>query len=1319
MKISLRIKILSALALLFLVLFLFLVFNSRNLLLPLLNRKYTIGQTSITLYQAKWSRFPGLNFDSLHITRPELSVKAYEGGVNLSWARDSWTKLSTFTLAFDSIHVKIFSDSQKTSPSIDSVIAHLPKIQKVGMPFKFSLNSRILAILLQGPNPEVVSHLYINNLLLQQRSSGFYRVQSHGLVYTGLPSEVKLDSITAGLSWDPFGAAKIEGRFHHKNDSLIFDARSPKGQLKETELQFQMAVREPASWINQFAPNNKLNSPNAAVRFENFQAKGLLQLSQLDFQIDIGVDWKGIKQSSQKSSLDSVSLTDSHKPLILYPQELIQNIGLGLTKKGPALIAQAKIKASKAAGEGMFTLQAQHTLAGVNKSFDTLGTLPFKSWTLRGLSQDMYWPLGRDTLPLNLRHINGYWQGQAGTLSIETEAGSKINLQRSLDEPEFAWTLNAKVAPLEPWAVQWTRGHVSFSQALVKGGWKGNSLNLKAQILKPRAYGFYGDTLLTWQKISANQYKLDSGILIQDSIVHHINGEVNWVAGQEGILFNLNSLNQGLAKIQMSSWHELLVELKDYHTPTLPLMALDKSRSLLPTSLEGAFYWDLLANSGYSRVQGRWDYRQQKLDWKLSFDWNNQFLQLDTLAIKHQSNFLQLNALCKVPQINFYSCFQGLDSHWVAINLSQLSTEFKSIEKFFGWESHTNFIAQGNIYYEPQKGFQGQINLDQIEIPWRGESFRVKELNIKGENRGLRLTALTADNKEAFLNDTIVLEIDNIFASNLMWQLQGRSENLDVAGKGNFSNKTLLGNLTLQANRDFDWGKLSVDRADATLYWPLQEKALRKIEISGLKGHYISLLNDSLELSGQMLYTEAGLQIPQLLMSHGTKGLIQLRGQGQSIKQWEIFGQVKGLNIKVSPQLAIAVPDAKILAKSQGGGYSVNSQLAQAGISMQTADGQLDLDLVKSQLGINKDTSDQHMSFEGQFNIENFLFKSELLDVKKWMGKLLRLSRNSPKQVKANKHKRLFSSVNVRISTLGANNRIDSDVVKAYLSGDVTLGGTWPYLLWSGELNALSGQFGFGSQLYTLDEFSVLWRDDPLEEGQIKLVGQKTIAEKCNPPTTDSCQVQVLLTGNLQNPQFSYDGTCTGELGESIEPIDVITSATRGCFGSQGSIGNASRALVGVLLDQTLSEIASKNAQRYIRAIDQVKVSGSSTVWGPGKTEADSQTTSTGALEKENALSVQLRSKAYRGLRLIGNYKYFTGQEYSRPEELSGGLEWIPALEGLSQNSTWQHRVKNRFKMEGMVKSVPAEKTNVLDTESKRLRLNLNLGYVYDFWEVW
>lgn len=1228
-----------------------------------------------------------LSFDSLVIKTPQWEVLSTSAHLRLNPKFLDWG--SDPHLYFQAKNLIVVQLDTTPKPPLESP-EDLPEITKIRLPIKTQFSLETLELQKFIPNKPIVLH----HLTLENPQASHLYIESDSI---NISKQNLTHKIGLSLIWNAFNDAKIKLRVRKNLDQAQIQGVIPAGKLRLGQFDGQGSIETLAPYMPQL--------PKFLHQAHHFQINLSANLQKNAFQSDLTFQWKPQLNDSHTENIqdlwEKISIHADFNPKY-------RNVSLHLLSiEG----GNTQVKASQVSHSPKWPVWGKEAAQN--------------NWDLSGSVENTYWTIANFQLPLNLKIQRGSWKYPKGVVYANTEANSKIEFHLTPKENSL-FHFMTHVSSTEPWAHLWTNYQTGFQSARVEGRWNKNQLVLYSSMEVPKAYGFLGKKFNAYHRVDQFGYYTDSAFWFDDSGMLAIHGLVSWKKNAEGLKFNFKKINGGSGEVGMDYFKDLSIELNDFVPAVYSHQIVQAYHKFLPQVVNGKIFYDLTSKMGYTNLQGESGYSQELIHWNLATELDSTQLKINKITLNSEGNAISISGVCKFLEANsLESCWKNPLQTWQVISLAVPTLKLENVWGYLQKDILARGEISGGLQYHHLNGFSENLQVKLESLPWRSENFKVTQLDLSGEGDVLALNLTTRDDKIKILNDTLHFKLMDVLSKNPKYQVKVSAPSLNLSSTGEIRDSLGKGRFILKSslNHKESWGEINQGIVEGDYFLPFK-KGLSLPYLINAKIRSLNLITkskDTLALYGNLISTQDSLSIYQLKA---------VNRQNQSI-QGELGYQYKSKKARANLSTSvfavnfdqdrwIRLKDVRIDVLGDPNSWEGNFNIDDGFAQWKLPSANFSTGISKTFLKLQKDSvqTQNRISVKGKIQLEDLQYKSKIIshEVTKLLGELASViswSKNRRKNSIDSKKKPIPLELDLQVNTLGGNNIIDTDVLKANLIADLKITGTSPYVLLTGEINSLEGKLGLSSHTYELQDFSVNWKEDQIEDGRLYLVGEKTLADRCDEPK-DSCTIQIILEGDLANPQFNYDGTCTGELGETVEPLNVITSVARGCFESDGNLGDAGRNALGSFVDQQVTKWVSQGAKNIFSGIDQVKVGGF------GNFLKDSVATNTGQTGgEENAFSVQVSTRQYYRLRLQAQYRYFQGEEYNFPSELSGGIEWIPPLEKISNHPGWKYRVREKVKVETLLKSPTPNSTSNSAVRQNDLRFQAGLKYNYDFWEIW
>jgi hypothetical protein len=507
-------------------------------------------------------------------------------------------------------------------------------------------------------------------------------------------------------------------------------------------------------------------------------------------------------------------------------------------------------------------------------------------------------------------------------------------------------------------------------------------------------------------------------------------------------------------------------------------------------------------------------------------------------------------------------------------------------------------------------------------------------------------------------------------------------------------------------------GEIGDLRMGGHFYTPFDRAPLTAMTLDSgaFAGRYAIPGLDTQSFSGTLSLREGRLRIPDLRASDIRGPTLAGEAEGDLVGPPNVTARIRGDELALSwpgiQKILLRGAQASLRIDSAGLAAKANVDRAEFAVVKPPITARGDLEAMEIEYlqppapkGSKGARPTPELRVKGR--MRNFLFKHKIgfRELQKSIGK-----------VKVDKRKRRAKPVNLQIDleTVGANNRVETDVLRMAFAGDLAVRGIYPYTLLSGEFSSLKGELGQTSQSYDITDFDLKWQNATVEEGRVSVEGRKKLRVNCKPETERTCNVYVKLAGRLDEMTFTYDTDCGANTGETLEPTSLINSVSRGCWSDEdvAGAGNGNyREAVVALLEPTLNEKLTSVGERFTAGwIKRTAVTGIGSAVARDTTGNE-------------PLAIGVETKEKWGVSLKASAGYHPEKrEDNTTWESKVAVQWRPPLEKASENSEWKRRVRDRVTLEASAETRPEEKVT---NENKDARMQVGLRYRYKFWKLW
>jgi hypothetical protein len=895
---------------------------------------------------------------------------------------------------------------------------------------------------------------------------------------------------------------------------------------------------------------------------------------------------------------------------------------------------------------------------------------------------------------------------------------------------DSAWkcVFTGTVDPRETWVHAWVDTNVAFRQARISGEAGKSGLKVEAWIKQPKAYGSAADSLYAMQTVNKTGYYLTASRLSSKEATWPVTGEVEWgkrVPGAPGrkrkvsLAFRTKHPRYGEVEYSMPRPGSMAVKAGNLDAQKLPYTRLGKLLALRPV-VSGGFQWDWKERRGKVDANAALAYHGQNLGIAAKADWDARLFTAQGLDVSFLESKLHFSGAARLGGKQFWQMGKLGLKDLQGLALEARNFDAASLSAFLG-EGYPveRGMLNGRLSYTDTTGFGGVYEVKNLDLGPIRKLIVIPRLALIGEGESLRLSMRTTSTAYPWLNDSLAVKV-----SDVLGEVPGLSVNavsddgLSVAFTGLSRDfREVDGTLTVRGKAALPGqaGEIRDVRLGGHFTAPFTKDILNvmTLDSGSFSGRYAIPGLDTQSFSGTLSLRRGRLRIPDLRAAN--KGGVTLAGEAECELAGapKVTAKLRGENLALQwpgiQKLILRDADASLRVDSTGLRAVANVGKAEFAsskppISMRGALETLSLDYFKPPVPKTaKGTpivAGAIPQLKVRAKLRNFTFKHKI-------G--FRELQRSIRTVKTDKRKKRVKPVDVQVNieTAGAENRIETDILRMFFVGDIAVKGVYPYTLLSGEFSALGGELGQTSQSYDITDFDLKWQNATVEEGRISVEGGKRLRADCKPDTKRTCNVYVKLAGRLDEMAFTYDSDCGGNTGATLEPSALINSVSRGCYsdeyvagGGGGNYGEAVFALLEPTINEKLTSVGSTFSGGWIK---RTSVTGIGSAVSGDTTGAE-------------PIAIGVESKEKWGMSVKAKAGYHPEKKVQNPWENKVALEWRPPLEKASKSSEWKRRVRDRVTLEASAETRPEEKVN---EENRQVRKQVGIRYRYKFWNLW
>jgi hypothetical protein len=1137
--------------------------------------------------------------------------------------------------------------------------------------------------------------------------------------------------VLAFYSQGPKGAAIewAETLLHSRADSASRDPLVMKGAFKASARWF-------GAWVRYQARALALNGDGFSLEGERRKADlGVgrdsveMNLSGLERYARLlggrPPEVSGIRASASLATVEGLSLTARASarvpgPLRMGPLRATAEIGFQ-DSSGRLVAAGEGERGGKMYLQGRFRLPLADSVepAALVRAF---------SGEFSGFSRDVRFPLGGKVLPGDLEIKSLRVKDGGATAQVRSRDNTQLSL-RVFRDSSWRMDFEGVASPTETWAHAWTDTNVAWRSAWVNGRWHRGQLAVEVRGKGVRAYGAAADSLWARNIIRRRGYYLDSSILHYRGETWPVAGKVEWtgrkaVRGPRGLRlrrevslsFRAEHRRHGRLEYAMPRRRSMVVTAHRLALERLPVPRLSAAFPYHP-SLSGRFAWDWEAREGDADLSAAFLYGGDLLGVAVEAGWDAEILELPVLEAAYRGSRLRLGAQARLAGRQFHQARRLGLKDVISLSLEAERFEASHLASILpGVIPLDGGVLNGRLTYADTSGFRGVYRVDSLQLRPLRKFMAIPSLTVSGEGFGLRLSARTSSAKYPWLNDTLdlrvtdplgdspALALDAVSAGGLALSFRGGAPGL-ARLEGEFNAK---GDAALPGGG----GTVEGFQLGGMLAAPLDRRFVTgmRIDSAWVTGTYAVAGLDTQSIRGLVEMRDGRLRIPTLQAVDRKGRTLAGEAEARLGRPALVTAKVKGEGLAVQAEglSQLVFRDVEATVRADSSGIQATAKAAKAAFQADRGAVKAGGELEHLFLTYARDRSvpggrEPVPKVGLKARLRGFAFRHKIgfRDAQRFF-----------RAVKVDKRRKRIRPVdlNVRVEAVGGENRIETDILRMYFTGDLGLRGVYPYTLLNGEISSLSGEIGQAGQSYNVQDFALKWQNATVDEGRVYVEGAKKLRVDCRPETERTCNVFIKLEGRLDEMAFTYDSDCGQTAGgEVIEPAALINSVSRGCYSGDyvsGAGGGGYGEAVFTFLEPTISDNLTRRVAKATEGwIKSTQVSGIGSVVA--------RDTAVGS----EPISLGMESREWKGAKLMAKAGYHPEKKLPNPWENRVALEWRPPLEKVARGSEWKRRLRDRVTLEASAETRPEEK---LEEEKEReVRQQVGIRYRYKFWKLW
>ena len=947
------------------------------------------------------------------------------------------------------------------------------------------------------------------------------------------------------------------------------------------------------------------------------------------------------------------------------------------------------------------------------------------SGSVRGLSIQ----IGPRLMPIEGEIHRFERRGDRLEIDASTITGSHVSLDVvNLKDPQVS--IQAQIAPTEPWALTWTNGNLQLAPpSVIEGDFHRGILTANVRTAVPYAYKVTAESFETDLTLSSKGVYFDNGNFISRGMEHFFDGEVVWDSTQQHYQFEIRQASGGVAKVFGDFNGHLSLAVSKLPTLKLPLADTSVLRGV-DALVTGNWEQHFADRNGVLRLALETVYKSMPIDFFIRARQNQDSLMLESLEAEASGNHLRGSAIFlndTLPETPLI-----FDSAYISAEKFSLPALLTNL----GDSSLENADLEGEFRWSRASGLGGKLDISEIRLRnISPDMLRVQRLQLIGEKDQLQASARLHLGKNGFWDSEAEINIKDVFSPNRGFAAALVSDNGGVVWLEGIldSAKVWTGKLHIEG----PWlipggmGEVRRTRFDADLRADL---------LKGLAG-----------ISGSFLLDTALLSSPKFDIPFAMSGRID--SLNLQIDSLFIYGED---NTRITTSATFDLTKKSLSALNFGSPEfhlrfdRIHKIVLSAlqGEANQHVDGTLlsiripkiSYDMVNKDLGEahgrfnsnlsilmpkknRSDQAQQSTRIGGRVEIEQLNYSKKLDIVPDWdwfkstMANASKafssFSKETPKPVgqKSARGASVSTStpteLNLEISDGGKDSLwISTSLAQFPFTLNLQIQGTTDEPLISGDINSVGRGFIGLEKFSTFDlqSLRVWWQDAPVRKGQIDVMATKDVpyCPDSEQERDETCPVNLSISGSLTKPSPIPSANC----GVESSPAQIYYSVfLLGCFSNNPSGPIDRNKLLGKALGMGVSQGINKSL-------------GGDYVGDIGLKYRFLNETTTDNRDS-NYIRVPLKLDRWvKNLSLVVGYtqdQSATNAQYNQSESYELGLKY--SMPVLDSNEYLPNHINPSLDFFGNL--VERRSPSSLDgaTSDNRLEKNIGTHYSWKFWD--
>ncbi len=946
--------------------------------------------------------------------------------------------------------------------------------------------------------------------------------------------------------------------------------------------------------------------------------------------------------------------------------------------------------------------------------------------TASGKVEKMSALFGPQMMPLDMTIHSAEKKGNKITAKVETRQGSVVEANIDLDS-DIPVTYTGDMSPLEPWALDWTKGELVLKDRFkVYGTVFDGKTRIFVKIPNVEyAYQMKADSLQTVLLIDKHGIDFSKGIIYTPKETFDFTGDVVWDEPAPHTSWNVTQRHGGSARAYVTIMDSITIDVSadQVEISTIPF-AKTKLNEKLNGKVTGRWTQNFDTNVGKADVSMDGYFDPYNLKGSISARQNGDTIFIDKAEAIQSQNKVQGEAIFILPNDS------NPDFKPTGVLPIQVIHAWAASEKFnipllldpINDTTFTSGFINGDIAYEEKIGLQGNIEFTDIEFskipPYL---FNIKKMNLFAEGSKVELNAYLGIGGGGWTGTTQVT-LDNVFNDKRHLSLSHSTDNGGNLWAEGFIDTALVftGNINMNGSWFIPGTVSEIKKTDLQI-------ALTANIREGINGITADLQTDSTFYQPPKL----NYMFPLRARGHLEKGILNItEASTQNDSAETISGtlqfdlnnmQLQGIDLQ-SEKYTIRTKHHTLLLENISSHMEDNSDALILSTELASIQylfnhesfgdaevlGQGDIKFV---IPHSIDGFIRNKSIEGNITIDKAVYKKDLeIEVTpSSMDKILAMLNNAIARLRKTESKeaKISAASPINLSVHVMDTQKDSiEILSPFAAFPFTfdiwvLGNTNRPLLRGDVTNANAGFIGVKDVYnFDLNYFRISWSDVPWQKGVLDVSSSQELpyCTETDDNQNETCPINLDIQGTLTNPQATPNSNC----GRESSSAAIYYNIFLGCIADDTDENTDWNKLAGKAIGKFLSSTANKTlGGEYIGDIDM-------------KVMLFNSNTSNDRDSSYFKVPVSL-DRWVKDLSLIFGYTQDQSENPTYDQALQFGVNYtLPVFR--EKEYSHKNHINPTLSLSGLLVSKQYLTNTGTEGNENRIEKNVGVNYTYRFW---